>query len=83
LRPALASDESRAVGHVRVHQPHELSDESAEADDRPARTERVLEDVAVLLMSVTTLATAWSGYQKETSIVGSIDPPCGEAGAPT
>jgi hypothetical protein len=63
LRPAPAGDESRAVGHVHVHQPHELSDTSAEADDRRDRTERVLEIAAVLLMSVTTLATAWSGYQ--------------------
>ena len=63
LRSAPASDESRAVGHVHVHQPHELSDKSAETDDRPAGIERVLEIVAVLLMSVTTLATAWSGYQ--------------------
>jgi hypothetical protein len=51
------------VGHVHVHAPHELTEKHGDADDRPARGERALEIVAVLLMSVTTLATAWSGYQ--------------------
>jgi hypothetical protein len=51
------------VGHVHVHAPHELTEKQGDPPDRPARTERVLEIVAVLLMSVTTLATAWSGYQ--------------------
>jgi hypothetical protein len=51
------------VPHVHVHAPHELTEHHEEAPDRPARGERVLEILAVLLMSVTTLATAWSGYQ--------------------
>jgi hypothetical protein len=51
------------VGHVHVHAPHELTEKHGDADERPARGERALEIVAVLLMSVTTLATAWSGYQ--------------------
>jgi hypothetical protein len=46
-----------------VHAPHELTDKHENAHGPPARAERVLEIVAVLLMSVTTLATAWSGYQ--------------------
>jgi hypothetical protein len=52
------------VAHVHVHAPHELS-EPAESSgpDRPARGERLLELGSVLLLSLTTLATAWSGYQ--------------------
>jgi hypothetical protein len=46
-----------------VHAPHELSEAGEEATDRPARAERLLELGAVLLLSLTTLATAWSGYQ--------------------
>jgi hypothetical protein len=44
--------------------PHELT-EGAEASDerRPQRGERLLELGAVLLLSLTTVATAWSGYQ--------------------
>jgi hypothetical protein len=48
------------VPHVHVHAPHELSERESEP---PPRRERVLELGAVLLLSVTTLATAWSGYQ--------------------
>lgn len=51
------------MGHVHVHAPHELTQKHGDADDRPGRGERALEILAVLLMSVTTLATAWSGYQ--------------------
>jgi hypothetical protein len=46
--------------HVHVHQPHELEEEPSGG---PSRRERVLELTAVLLLSITTLATAWSGYQ--------------------
>ena len=49
--------------HVHVHAPHEVTEGGAPKPGRPDRGERVLELVAVLLMSVTTLATAWSGYQ--------------------
>jgi hypothetical protein len=51
------------MSHGHVHAPHELTEREDEAPERPARAERVLELLAVLLMSVTTLATAWSGYQ--------------------
>jgi hypothetical protein len=51
------------MGHGHVHVPHELTETPDEAEDPSARGERVLEILAVLLMSVTTLATAWSGYQ--------------------
>jgi hypothetical protein len=51
------------MGHVHVHAPHELTEDHGDAHDPPARVERALEIVAVLLLSVTTLATAWSGYQ--------------------
>ena len=50
------------MGHVHVHAPHELS-EGHEATAAPSRGERLLEFGAVLLLSLTTLATAWSGYQ--------------------
>jgi hypothetical protein len=52
--------------HVHVHAPHELSekrDKAAPERARPDRGERLLELGAVLLLSLTTLATAWSGYQ--------------------
>lgn len=52
--------------HVHVHAPHELSETSGHGKrgrDRPDRSERMLELGAVLLLSLTTLATAWSGYQ--------------------
>src|SRR3954464_1491811 len=47
------------MSHVHVHAPHELS----EPREAVARGERTLELCAVLLLSLTTLATAWSGYQ--------------------
>ena len=49
--------------HVHVHAPHELSDEPAHSGPGADRGERVLELLAILLLSLTTLATAWSGYQ--------------------
>jgi hypothetical protein len=52
------------MGHVHVHAPHELTDGSAHGDAaRPQRVERRLELVAVMILAVTTVATAWSGYQ--------------------
>src|SRR3954470_2378301 len=54
------------MAHAHLHVPHELgeSGEHAEAPKAaPARGERMLELGAVLLLSLTTLATAWSGYQ--------------------
>jgi hypothetical protein len=53
------------VPHVHVHAPHELS-EPAEAESSADQTEssgRWLELGAVILLSLATLATAWSGYQ--------------------
>jgi hypothetical protein len=50
------------VSHVHAHVAHELT----EREERPSavsRIERLLELGAVLLMSITTVATAWSGYQ--------------------
>jgi hypothetical protein len=50
------------MSHAHVHVPHEL----AEPKEHPAtvsRGERRYEMAAVLLLSLTTLATAWSGYQ--------------------
>jgi hypothetical protein len=50
------------VPHGHVHVPHELT----EQEEHPAtvsRLERLLELSAVLLLSLTTVATAWSGYQ--------------------
>jgi hypothetical protein len=51
--------------HVHAHVPHELGEPRDEhhGHGRPDRTERLLELCAVLLLSATTLATAWSGYQ--------------------
>jgi hypothetical protein len=54
------------VSHVHLHAPHELSEppEHAAPEEKDgARTERWLELGAVLLLSLATLATAWSGYQ--------------------
>jgi hypothetical protein len=51
------------MAHVHVHPPHELTETHGQASVRPARSERLLELGAVLLLSLTTLATAWSGYQ--------------------
>jgi hypothetical protein len=47
--------------HVHAHTPHELTEPPE--DGRPERSERRLELAAVLLLSLTTLATAWCGYQ--------------------
>jgi hypothetical protein len=51
------------MGHVHVHAPHELTEPHEEAGGATPHGERVLELFAVLLLSLTTLATAWSGYQ--------------------
>jgi hypothetical protein len=52
------------MSHAHVHVPHELTEGGAEpATAPPPRTERLLEFGAVLLLSLTTVATAWSGYQ--------------------
>jgi hypothetical protein len=45
--------------HVHVHAPHEL----AEPSEATSRSERVLEIMAALLLSLATLGIAWSGYQ--------------------
>jgi hypothetical protein len=44
---------------VHVHAPHEITEETHAL----SRQERTLEFVAVLLLSVSTLCIAWSGYQ--------------------
>jgi len=49
--------------HVHGHAPHELSEGGNTSEGPSARVERILEPGAVLLLSVTTVATAWSGYQ--------------------
>jgi hypothetical protein len=46
------------VPHAHSHVPHELTETEEES-----RSERILELGAVLLLSLTVLATAWSGYQ--------------------
>jgi hypothetical protein len=51
------------VPHVHVHAPHELSDAPGHGDPHPDRGEHVLELLAIVLLGLTTLATAWSGYQ--------------------
>jgi hypothetical protein len=51
------------MGHVHVHAPHELTEGHEEEGAPTPRAERRLELAAVLLLSLTTLATAWSGYQ--------------------
>jgi hypothetical protein len=48
--------------HTHLHAPHELTEAPGE-HERPGRDERALEFGAVLLLALTTLATAWSGYQ--------------------
>jgi hypothetical protein len=50
------------VSHGHVHVPHELT-EQEEHPAKVSRLERMLELGAVLLLSLTTVATAWSGYQ--------------------
>jgi hypothetical protein len=47
--------------HVHSHVPHELTE--VEGGRPTSRRERILEFAAVLLLSLTALATAWSGYQ--------------------
>jgi hypothetical protein len=47
--------------HVEVHAPHELSE--TERYGAVSRQERVLEIVAVLLLSFSTLCIAWTGFQ--------------------
>jgi len=54
------------VSHVHVHAPHELSESPERSGEGEAQTdtrERWLELGAVILLSLATLATAWSGYQ--------------------
>src|ERR1700761_7461614 len=54
------------MSHVHIHAPHELSEppEPAETHEaQPSGNERWLELGAILLLSLATLATAWSGYQ--------------------
>jgi hypothetical protein len=51
------------VGHVHVHAPHALTEGPEQKPTPPARAERRLELAAVLLLALTTLATAWCGYQ--------------------
>src|SRR5689334_22429848 len=52
------------MGHVHVHAPHELTEGHEEEPEHvTSRFERRLELAAVLLLSLTTVATAWSGYQ--------------------
>src|SRR5215204_4331571 len=51
---------------VHAHAHHAITerfDDSGGESGRPARSERLLELGAVVLLSLTTLATAWSGYQ--------------------
>jgi hypothetical protein len=50
--------------HGHVHVPHELTEKHEEGGGEAVpRSERRLELVAVLLMSLTTVLTAWCGYQ--------------------
>jgi hypothetical protein len=49
------------MGHVHVHAPHELTE--GREEHGVTGGERLVELVAVLLLSLTTLLTAWSGYQ--------------------
>jgi hypothetical protein len=49
--------------HVHAHAPPELSERESGPGEAPSRRERILELGAVLLLSITTVATAWSGYQ--------------------
>ncbi len=54
------------MSHVHVHAPHELSESPehpAEKGREASNRERWLELGAVILLSLATLATAWSGYQ--------------------
>jgi hypothetical protein len=53
--------------HVHMHAPHELSEPPEQPEDgakqKPSGHERWMEFGAVVLLSLATLATAWSGYQ--------------------
>src|SRR3954469_25605093 len=49
--------------HVHVHAPHELGERAEAPAPTVTRAERLMELGAVLLMSLATVATAWSGYQ--------------------
>src|SRR3954468_24072746 len=52
------------MSHAHLHVPHELTEDDAPTSPgAPVRRERILELAAVVLLSLTTLATAWSGYQ--------------------
>jgi hypothetical protein len=51
------------VGHVHVHAPHALTEGPEHKPAPPNRAERRLELGAVLLLALTTLVTAWCGYQ--------------------
>src|SRR3954451_25021348 len=51
------------MSHAHLHVPHELTETHEGGHDAVGRGERVLELLAVVLLSLTTLATAWSGYQ--------------------
>jgi hypothetical protein len=54
------------MSHVHLHAPHELSEPrepSPPEETHASESERWLELGAVLLLSLATLATAWSGYQ--------------------
>ena len=53
------------MSHVHIHAPHELSEppEPAGEEEQSSGSGRWLELGAVVLLSLATLATAWSGYQ--------------------
>ena len=55
------------MSHVHIHAPHELSEspepKTDEEDNKSFFSDRWLEFSAVVLLSLATLATAWSGYQ--------------------
>src|SRR4051794_40121833 len=59
----LPAEHTRAVGHVHVHAPRPLTEAPEESGESPERAEHRLEIAAVLLLALTTLATAWCGYQ--------------------
>ena len=51
------------MSHGHVHVPHALTEPPEDAPAPPPSRERRLELLAVVLLAVTTLATAWCGYQ--------------------
>ena len=59
---AVAPGTVLGVPHAHVHAPHELAEKEPNSSG-VSRGERRLELGAVLLLSLTTVATAWSGYQ--------------------